>query len=67
MMHTTYRKDRAGRLLQLAAARRKRRYMAWQSAGRPEDYEAREAPALLVREAAMLVRRLYEVYLGVRS
>jgi hypothetical protein len=62
MMHTTYRKDRAGRLLQIAEGRRKRRYAEWQEAGRPNDRKAE-----LVRDAAALVRRLDDVYLGVRS
>jgi hypothetical protein len=73
MMHTTYRKDRAGRLLLLAAARRKRRFRIWRGIGKDENgivsehaYMAREPYAVLVQEAAMLVRRLNDVYLGVR-
>jgi hypothetical protein len=72
MMHTTYRKDRAGRLLLLAAARRKRRFMAWRGVGwkngilTEHAYQQREPYAVLVQEAGMLVRRLNDVYLGVR-
>jgi hypothetical protein len=71
MMHTTYRKDRAGRLMLRAAARRKRRYMAWRGIGKvngiitEHTYQAREPYAVLVQEAGMLVRRLNDVYFGV--
>lgn len=55
------RKARAGRLIRRAAERRRRRYAAWHAHA---DYLEREYPAQLVREAAMLVRRLYFASLG---
>lgn len=55
------RRERAGHLIQRAAARRRRRYKAWQA---HPDYLTREHPALLVREASMLTDRLYALWLG---